>query len=57
MSLSLELRAIEAATTDASLRPELARVVDGLAELHTDLQELSRGMRPAVLPRGGLPRR
>jgi signal transduction histidine kinase len=29
-------------------------VVTGLAELHTDLQELSRGMHPAVLSRGGL---
>ena len=34
--------------------PDLSRVVDGLAELHTDLQELSRGMHPAVLSRGGL---
>ncbi|AHC24944.2 MULTISPECIES: GAF domain-containing sensor histidine kinase [Mycobacteriaceae] len=54
VSLSLELRAVEAAATDASLRAELGRVVDGLAELHTDLQELSRGMHPAVLSRGGL---
>ncbi|WP_395307323.1 ATP-binding protein [Mycobacterium sp. AMU20-3851] len=56
VSLSLELRAIEAgaASADGQLRTELSRVVDGLAELHTDLQELSRGMHPAVLSRGGL---
>jgi signal transduction histidine kinase len=53
VSLSLELRAIEAAA-DEALRAELSQVVGGLAELHTDLQELSRGMHPAVLSRGGL---
>ncbi|MCF6386948.1 GAF domain-containing protein [Mycobacterium sp. MBM] len=53
VSLSLQLRAVEA-TADEPLRGELARVVSGLAELHTDLQELSRGMHPAVLSRGGL---
>jgi signal transduction histidine kinase len=53
VSLSLELRAIEA-TADEALRAELSQVVSGLAELHTDLQELSRGMHPAVLSRGGL---
>ncbi|MGW0158012.1 GAF domain-containing sensor histidine kinase [Mycobacterium sp. NPDC003323] len=53
VSLSLELRAVEA-SADEPLRTELSRVVDGLAELHTDLQELSRGMHPAVLSRGGL---
>lgn len=53
VSLSLELRAIEA-SADEALRGELSQVVTGLAELHTDLQELSRGMHPAVLSRGGL---
>lgn len=53
VSLSLELRAIET-TADEQVRGELSKVVDGLAELHTDLQELSRGMHPAVLSRGGL---
>ncbi|WP_304118940.1 GAF domain-containing protein [Mycolicibacterium bacteremicum] len=53
VSLSLELRAVEA-SAEEPLRAELSRVVDGLAELHTDLQELSRGMHPAVLSRGGL---
>lgn len=53
VSLSLELRAVQAGP-DESMRTDLSRVVDGLAELHTDLQELSRGMHPAVLSRGGL---
>ncbi|MEX7472623.1 GAF domain-containing protein [Mycobacterium adipatum] len=53
VSLSLQLRAIEGAAEDP-LRGELSQVVSGLAELHTDLQELSRGMHPAVLSRGGL---
>ncbi len=53
VSLSLQLRAIEALADDP-LRTELSQVVNGLAELHTDLQELSRGMHPAVLSRGGL---
>ena len=55
VSLSLELRAIEAAAeADEELRGQLSNVVDGLAGLHSDLQELSRGMHPAVLSRGGL---
>lgn len=54
VSLSLQLRAAEAATEDAELRAQLATVVDGLAGLHSDLQELSRGLHPAVLSRGGL---
>ncbi|MGK2870312.1 MAG: GAF domain-containing protein, partial [Mycobacterium sp.] len=56
VSLSLELRALESSVSpaDERLRAELSRVVAGLAEMHTDLQELSRGMHPAVLSRGGL---
>lgn len=56
VSLSLELRALESSVSPADdrLRAELSRVVAGLAEMHTDLQELSRGMHPAVLSRGGL---
>jgi len=55
VSLSLELRAIEAAAEgDDGLRGQLSDVVNGLAGLHSDLQELSRGMHPAVLSRGGL---
>jgi len=56
VSLSLQLRALESSVSpaDERLRTELSQVVSGLAELHTDLQELSRGMHPAVLSRGGL---
>lgn len=55
VSLSLQLRAAEAAAEgDDALRTQLSNVVDGLAGLHSDLQELSRGLHPAVLSRGGL---
>ena len=55
VSLSLQLRAVEAAAeNDEALRSQLSTVVDGLAGLHSDLQELSRGLHPAVLSRGGL---
>ncbi|EJZ04808.1 sensor histidine kinase, partial [Mycolicibacterium vaccae] len=54
VSLSLQLREAEAATEDDALRTQLSHVVNGLAGLHSDLQELSRGLHPAVLSRGGL---
>jgi PAS domain S-box-containing protein len=55
VSLSLQLRDAEAAAEgDRTLRAQLSNVVDGLAGLHSDLQELSRGLHPAVLSRGGL---
>lgn len=55
VSLSLQLREAEAAAEgDEALRRQLSNVVDGLAGLHSDLQELSRGLHPAVLSRGGL---
>jgi signal transduction histidine kinase len=55
VSLSLQLREAEAAAEgDVALRAQLSNVVDGLAGLHSDLQELSRGLHPAVLSRGGL---
>ena len=55
VSLSLQLRAAEAAAdADEDLRAQLSAAVDGLAGLHSDLQELSRGLHPAVLSRGGL---
>lgn len=54
VSLSLQVRAIEAGAADDKLREQLSGVVDGLAGLHSDLQELSRGLHPAVLSRGGL---
>jgi signal transduction histidine kinase len=36
------------------LRPELSRIARGLADAVADLQELSRGIHPAVLSKGGL---
>lgn len=55
VSLSLQLRAAEAALAqDDALRAQLSDIVDGLAGLHANLQELSRGLHPAVLSRGGL---
>lgn len=56
VSLSLELRAIEASVpdTDSELRSQLSNVVTGLAGLYSDLQELSRGIHPAILSKGGL---
>ncbi|WP_245905961.1 sensor histidine kinase [Mycolicibacterium palauense] len=56
VSLGLELRALEAGLPEElpTLRAELAQIVDGLASLHSDLQELSRGIHPAILSRGGL---
>jgi len=53
VSLSLQLRAAEAAATE-DMRPQLSQIVDGLAGLYADLQELSRGMHPAILSKGGL---
>lgn len=55
VSLSLQLRAAEAAAGTDDLRDQLSAAVAGLADLYSDLQELSRGMHPAVLSKGGLP--
>jgi signal transduction histidine kinase len=56
VSLALELRAVEAAVppTLPGLRTELVRVVNGLTGALADLQELSRGIHPAILSQGGL---
>ncbi len=55
VSLSLQVRAAEAAADTEELRDKLSAAVAGLADLYSDLQELSRGMHPAVLSKGGLP--
>ncbi len=55
VSLSLQLRAAEAAAGTEELREQLSTAVAGLTDLYSDLQELSRGMHPAVLSKGGLP--
>ena len=56
VSLGLKLRSAEASvpTHLASVREQLAEIVDGLTGVSTDLQEISRGLHPAILSRGGL---
>lgn len=56
VALGMELRAVEAAVPAdrPDIRDQLDRAVTGLTELHGDLQELSRGIHPAILSRGGL---
>ena len=56
VTLGLELRAIEASAPaqDAGLHTQLGDVINGLSGLYADLQELSRGIHPAILSRGGL---
>jgi signal transduction histidine kinase len=56
VSLGLELRAAQstAAAEDAELGRQLERVGDGLGEALTELQDLSRGIHPAILSEGGL---
>jgi len=56
VSLGLDLRAVQAGvpTELGQLGPQLARVADGLGEALEELQELSRGIHPAILTEGGL---
>jgi signal transduction histidine kinase len=55
VSLALAARAAEAHfATAADVRSELARIASGLADAVNDLQELSRGIHPAILAEGGL---
>jgi signal transduction histidine kinase len=56
VALGLKLRAAEAAVPDdlESLRGQVSDIVDDLVEASKDLQDLSRGIHPAVLSRGGL---
>jgi GAF domain-containing protein len=56
VSLGLALRAAEENVPPdrPELKAELSRVVTGLAGAVEDLQELSRGIHPAILSRGGL---
>ena len=56
VSLGLELRAVEAAVPEQhpELRRRLSNVVDGLVGVSTELQEISRGIHPAILSKGGL---
>lgn len=56
VSLGLQLRAVESALPAelTDVHEQLNRTVEGLGGLYTDLQELSRGLHPAILSRGGL---
>jgi signal transduction histidine kinase len=56
VALGLAVRAAEADVPRERehLRGELSRVAQGLAEAVEDLQEISRGIHPAVLTKGGL---
>jgi signal transduction histidine kinase len=56
VSLGLMLRSAEASAPPdlRSLRAQLTEIVEGLTGVSTDLQEISRGIHPAILSRGGL---
>jgi signal transduction histidine kinase len=56
VSLALDQRQAEAMAPAElpGLRAQLSRVADGLASAMEELQEISRGIHPAVLARGGL---
>jgi GAF domain-containing protein len=53
VSLGMQLRALEASAPPET-REGLSRAAEGLTGVHADLQELSRGIHPAILSRGGL---
>jgi signal transduction histidine kinase len=56
VSLGLELRALEAAVPadNTDLQSQVAHAISDLSHIHTDLQEFSRGIHPAILSKGGL---
>ena len=55
VSLGLAARAAEARLpADSDVRADLARIATGLAAAVEELQEVSRGIHPAILSRGGL---
>jgi signal transduction histidine kinase len=56
VSLGLELRSIEAGVPSelGSLREQISDAVAGLTAASADLQELARGIHPAILSKGGL---
>ena len=56
MSLGLQLRTVDASLPPEwhSLREKLSDVVTGLRGASEDLQEISRGIHPAILSKGGL---
>jgi signal transduction histidine kinase len=56
VALGLGLRTVEASVPqeNQAVRKQLDNVINGLADLYTNLQELSRGIHPAILSKGGL---
>jgi signal transduction histidine kinase/CHASE3 domain sensor protein len=56
VSLALDLRGAEAAVPSdlVALKGQLARVTDGLSDAVDELREVSRGIHPAILSKGGL---
>jgi PAS domain S-box-containing protein len=56
VSLGLAVRAAEALVPPdrSDVRAELSRIATGLADAVADLQEISRGIHPAILSQGGL---
>jgi signal transduction histidine kinase len=56
VSLGLELRAVEASLPPEhhQLHDQVSNVVDGLVGVSKELQEISRGIHPAILSKGGL---
>ena len=57
ITLALYARAAEASapTELAELKHQMSRIASGLAEVSLELQEISRGIPPAILANGGLP--
>jgi signal transduction histidine kinase len=56
VSLGLEMRAAEASVPPElhAFKGQISQLVTGLAGVSEDLQEISRGIHPAILSRGGL---
>jgi signal transduction histidine kinase len=56
ISLGLELRSAQASVPPEldALREQIAHIVSGLTGVFKDLQEISRGIHPAILAKGGL---
>jgi signal transduction histidine kinase len=56
VSLGLELRTVEAAVPPElpALKMQISNMVSGLAAISEDLQEIARGIHPAILSKGGL---
>jgi signal transduction histidine kinase len=56
VSLALDLRSVEAAVPSEliDLKAQLSRTVEGLAGAIDELREISRGLHPAILSKGGL---